>query len=146
MKRRILLYVPGTYISLFVVALAAVWTLTLPAERGSSWGRQIREDPSRGIHGWHEACCRTQETRPGAWSSSGQTDALAYLSGGPLTLVVIKRRDKVAGSDSALFLAVQQQSCSSQEIQPSTWLRIASLHLAETLRPTALPHGSALHL
>ena len=44
------------------------------------------------------------------------------------------------------FVAVQQHSCSSQEIQPSTWLRIASLHLAETLRPTALPHGSALHL
>ena len=37
--------------------------------------------------------------------------------------------------------AIQQQSCSSQEIQ-----RIASLHLAETLRPTALPHGSALHI
>ena len=37
--------------------------------------------------------------------------------------------------------AIQQQSCSSQEIQ-----RIASLHLAETLRPTALPHESALHL
>ena len=52
----------------------------------------------------------------------------------------------VAGSDSAFFVAVQQQSCSSQEIQPSTWLRIASLHLAETLRPTALPHGSAPHL
>ena len=32
-------------------------------------------------------------------------------------------------------------SCSSQETQ-----RIASLHLAETLRPTALPHDSALHL
>ena len=39
---------------------------------------------------------------------------------------------KVAGSDSAFFVAVQQQSCSSQEIQLSTWLRIASLHLAET--------------
>ena len=37
--------------------------------------------------------------------------------------------------------AIQQQSCSSQEIQ-----RIASLHLAETLRPTALPQGRALHL
>ena len=36
--------------------------------------------------------------------------------------------------------------CSSQEIQPSMWLRIASLNLAEPLRPTALPHGSALHL
>ena len=42
--------------------------------------------------------------------------------------------------------AIQQQSCSSQEMQPSTWLRIASLHLAETLRPTALPHDSTLHL
>ena len=61
-------------------------------------------------------------------------------------MVVINRRDQVAGSDSALFLAVQQQSCSSQKIQPSTWRRIASLHLAEPLRQTALPHGSALHL
>ena len=26
------------------------------------------------------------------------------------------------------------------------WLLIASLNLAERLRPTALPHGSALHL
>ena len=40
--------------------------------------------------------------------------------------------------------AIQQQSCGSQEIQLSTWLRIASLHLAEPLRPTALPHGSVL--
>ena len=55
-------------------------------------------------------------------------------------------RDQVAGSDSAFVVAVQQQNRSSQETQPSTWLRIASLHLAETLRPTALPHGSALHL
>ena len=55
-------------------------------------------------------------------------------------------RDQLAGSDSALGLAVQQQTCSSPQIQPSTWLRIASLHLAETSRPTALPHGSALHL
>ena len=52
----------------------------------------------------------------------------------------------VAGSDSAFFVGVHQQSCSSQEIQPSAWLRIALLHLAETLRPTALPHDSALHL
>ena len=37
--------------------------------------------------------------------------------------------------------AIQQQSCTSQEVQ-----RIASLHLVETLRPTALPHDSALHL
>ena len=42
--------------------------------------------------------------------------------------------------------AIQQQSCSSQEIQPPTWPRIASLHLAGTLRLTSLPHGSALHL
>ena len=35
--------------------------------------------------------------------------------------------------------AIQQQSCSSQEIQ-----RIASLHVAETLRPTALPSAMRL--
>ena len=52
----------------------------------------------------------------------------------------------VAGSDFAFCVAVQQENCSSAEIQPSTWLRIASLHLAKTLRPAALPHGSALHL
>ena len=34
----------------------------------------------------------------------------------------------------------------SQQFQPSSWLRIALMHLAETLRPTALPHGRALHL
>ena len=63
------------------------------------------------------------------------------------TQTIFKFPDRlVAGSDSAFFVALQQQSCSSQEIQPSTWLWIASLHLAETLRPTALPHGSALHL
>ena len=61
-------------------------------------------------------------------------------------MVGIKRRDPVAGSDSAFFVAVQQQSCSSQEIQPSTWRRISSLHLAETLKPTELLHGNALHL
>ena len=37
--------------------------------------------------------------------------------------------------------AIQQQSCTSQETQ-----RTPSLHLAETLRPTALPDDSALHL
>ena len=52
----------------------------------------------------------------------------------------VVRRDQVAGSDSAFVVAVQQQSYSYQETQPSTWLWIASLHLAETLRLTALPH------
>ena len=63
------------------------------------------------------------------------------------TQTIFKFPDRlVAGSDSAFFVALQQQSCSSQEIQTSTWLWIASLHLAGTLRPTALPHGSALHV
>ena len=52
----------------------------------------------------------------------------------------------VAGSDSACFVAVQQESCSLPEIQISTWLRIGSLHLAEPMMPAALPHGSVLHL
>ena len=63
------------------------------------------------------------------------------------TQTIFKFPDRrVAGCDFAFFVAVQHQTCSSQEIQPSTWMRIASLHLAENLRPTALPHGSALHL
>ena len=39
-----------------------------------------RQDPNSYVHGWHEACCRTQETRPGAWSSSVQTDARAWAN------------------------------------------------------------------
>ena len=40
-----------------------------------------------------------------------------YLSGGPLTLVGIKRRDQVAGSDSAYFVAVQQQLARDLEVE-----------------------------
>ena len=62
------------------------------------------------------------------------------------TQTILKFPDKLIGRRApttvpARTSAIQQQSCSSQEIQ-----RIASLHLAETLRPTALPHGSVLHL
>ena len=81
-------YVPGTYISPFVVALAA-GVNSYPSSR-----EVLLED--------------------------GKSET------GPKQL-------------HTFFVAVQQQSCSSQETQPSTWLRIASLHLAETLRPTALP-------
>ena len=36
-----------------------------------------------------------------------QSVSRPYLSGSPLTLVGIKRRDQVAGSDSAFFVAVR---------------------------------------
>ena len=39
-----------------------------------------RQHPNSCVHGWHEACCRTQETRPGAWSSSVQTDGRAWAN------------------------------------------------------------------
>ena len=51
---------------------------------------------------------------------------------------IFKFPDKLIGKGCPTTAVL---SCSSQEIQ-----RIASLHLAETLRPTALPHESALHL
>ena len=63
------------------------------------------------------------------------------------TQTIFKFPDRLIGRRACLrLIALQQQSWSSTEIQPSTLLRIASLHLAETLRPTALPHGSAHHL
>ena len=64
------------------------------------------------------------------------------------TQTILKFPDKLIGKRAPTTAVprrtsafIQQQSCSSQEIQ-----RIASLDLAETLRPTALPHDSALHL
>ena len=62
------------------------------------------------------------------------------------TQTILKFPDKLIGKRAPTTVpprtsAIQQQSCISEEIR-----RIASLHLAETVRPTALPHGSALHL
>ena len=60
------------------------------------------------------------------------------------TQTILQFPDKLIGKRAPTTVepprtsAIQQQSCSSHEIQ-----RIASLHLAETLRPTALPHDSA---
>ena len=106
-----------------------------------------RPGPEHGVAAYRRTPEREQTTLIGWPSDIGgrQHDNIVILIINTQTIFEFQDR-LVAGSDSAFFLALQQQSCSSQEIQPSTWLRIASLHLAETLRPAALPHGSALHL
>ena len=69
-----------------------------------------------------------------------------FFHGHMKTQTIFKLPEKLIGNRAPTTApprtsAIQQQSCSSQEIQ-----RIPSLHLADTLRPTALPHGSALHI
>ena len=70
-KKKMLVYVPGTCISPFVVAHEG-GVNSNPSSRERLFLRTTnpRQDSNSCVHGWHEACCRTQETRPGAWKSS----------------------------------------------------------------------------
>ena len=67
--------------------------------------------------------------------STGETDSLVPFSIIPKPF--FKSLDKLIGKGCPTTGVLSMWN----EIQ-----RIASLHLAETLRPTALPHDSALHL
>ena len=61
------------------------------------------------------------------------------------TALSVIRRDQVAGSDSAFFVAVQQQSCSSQEIQPSTWPMTGSRMNCRVTTVEGLPGSTGLN-
>ena len=80
-KKKMLVCVPGTYISPLVVALEG-GVNSNPSSRDRLFLRTAnpRQDPNICVHDWHEACCRTQENRPGAWSSSVQTDARLWAN------------------------------------------------------------------
>ena len=83
-KRKIknkILVVPGTYISPFVLALEG-GVNSNPSSRERIFLRtaNTRQAPNSCVPGWHKACCRTQETRPEAWSSSVRTDARAWAN------------------------------------------------------------------
>ena len=93
----------------------------------------------------HDACTavRVRKYRILSWSLYGYENK-DFFHGHINTQIIFKFPDKLIGRRAPTTAVpprtsdIQQQSCSSQEIQ-----RIASLHLAETLRPTALPHDSA---
>ena len=109
-KKKMLVYVPGTYISPFVVALER-GVNSNPSRRERLFLRTTNpgQDPNSCVHGSHEACYRTQETRPGAWSSSVQTNARAranHILPKPSTNF---RTGQWAALTLLLFLAIRQQ-------------------------------------
>ena len=117
-KQKMLVYVPGTYIFPFVLALER-GVNSNPSSRERLFLRTTnpRQDPNSYVHGWHEACCRTQATRPGAWSSSKP-----YF-----TQTIYTFPDRlVGGSDSAFVsTAAELKFNRNPTIYPPTWHRKA---------------------
>ena len=70
-KKKRLVYVPGTYLSPFALALEG-GVNSNPSSRERLFLRTAnpRQDQNNYVHGWHEACCRIQETRPSTFFSS----------------------------------------------------------------------------